>query len=192
VEAGRRVEAALRAGSYLVDPHVSITVAESRSQRVSVLGEVRTPGRYAIESNATVFDVLAQAGGGTEDCAEVIYVLREEGGRVTRFPVDLNGMADGRVGSAALTLKPGDSVYLPRAERFYVYGEVQQPNMYRLEPGMSIVQAIARAGGITPRGSERGIELRRRGKDGGMVVTHAKPTDTVQADDVIRVKERLF
>src|SRR6185312_13236918 len=62
-EASQKVEAALKQGQYLVDPHVTLTVLQSRSQRVSVLGEVKAPGRYPIESNTTVLDLLAQAGG---------------------------------------------------------------------------------------------------------------------------------
>ena len=192
-EAGERVEQALRTGRYLVDPHVTITVAQSRSQRVSVLGEVRAPGRYNIESNTTVFDVLAQAGGGTADCADTIYLLRSNAdGTVSRHAINLEATADGRGGISTTTLKGGDSVYVPRAERFYIYGEVQQPNMYKLEVGMTVVQAIARAGGVTTRGSDKRIEIRRRRESGTTVVTRASPTDLVQPDDVLRVKESLF
>src|SRR5258706_5373627 len=57
-DAARQIEGALRSGKFLVDPHVTITVTQSRSQRVSVLGEVGTPGRYTIESNDTIFDLI--------------------------------------------------------------------------------------------------------------------------------------
>jgi polysaccharide biosynthesis/export protein len=195
VEAGQRVEAALRDGKFLVNPHVTITVALSRSQRVSVLGEVRAPGRYTIESNTTVFDVLAQAGGGTPNSAEVVYVLRPSAnGTISRIPVNLKGLADGAGGSAGQTqtLKGGDSVYVPRAEQFYIYGQVAQPNMYKVEPGMTVVQAIARAGGVTPRGSQRRVDVKRRDKDGKLVTQHARLEDPVKADDVILVKESIF
>jgi polysaccharide export outer membrane protein len=192
-QASERVEHALKTGRYLVDPHVTITLAETRSRRVSVLGQVRTPGRYTIESNTSVLDVLALAGGGTEDCAETVYVLRPgPNGAVTRYPVNLKAVASGEAGSTALTLKAGDSIYAPRADRFYIYGEVQQPNMYRLEPGMTVVQAIARAGGVTTRGSEKRVEIRRRDANGNTVVSRATPTDAVGADDVIRVRESIF
>jgi polysaccharide export outer membrane protein len=192
-EASERIEQALKNGKYLVDPQVTLTLAQSRSQRVSILGEVRTPGRYVIESNTTVFDVLAQAGGGTENCADTIYVLRPRpNGDVARYSVDLKGLSDGKAGMLTPALEGGDSVYVPRAERFYIYGEVQQPNMYKLESEMTVLQAIARAGGVTARGSERRIEIRRRDGSGANVVTRANPTDPVRADDIIRVKESLF
>jgi polysaccharide export outer membrane protein len=192
-EASQRIERALKDGKYLVDPHVSLTVAQSRSQRVSVLGEVRTPGRYVIESNTTVFDVLAQAGGGTENCADTVYVLRPgSDGKIVQYPVDLKGMTHGASGSPVPMLRGGDSVYVPRAEQFYIYGEVQQPNMYKLEPGMTVVQAIARAGGMTPKASQKRVEVSRRDQNGASVVTHAELTDPVRANDVIRVKESIF
>ncbi|MDB6044574.1 MAG: epsE [Gammaproteobacteria bacterium] len=192
-EAGRQVEKALRDGKFLLTPHVTIAVAQSRSQRVSVLGEVHAPGRYTIESHTSLFDVLAQAGGGTENCADVVYVMRPEAdGAVRRFTVNLKGLADGVSGSDTQTLRGGDTVYVPRADQFYIYGQVQQPNMYKVEHDMTVVQAIARAGGVTARGSERRIEIRRRGRDGRSVVISAKLTDPVQPDDVIRVKDSIF
>jgi len=192
-QAAQRVETALKKGKYLIDPHVTITVVQSRSQRISVLGEVRTPGRYTIESNTSVFDVLALAGGATEEGGKTVYVLRPgPNGTITRYPVDLDALAGASEGSATPTLRSGDSLYVPHAEHFYIYGEVQQPNMYRLEPGMTVIQAIARAGGVTPRGSEKRVEVQRRDANGATVVQRVNPADPVNADDVIRVKERLF
>jgi polysaccharide export outer membrane protein len=193
VEAGARVEKALREGQFLVDPHVTLTVTQSRSQRVSVLGEVRTPGRYAIEPNTSVLDLLAQAGGITETGAYTIYILRADaGGKEVRYPINLKGLSDRKDALPTQILQAGDSVYVPRAEQFYIYGEVAAPSEYRIEPGMTVIQAIARAGGITPRGSERRVDIKRPGKDGQYEIIHAKPGDLVLADDVIRVKESIF
>jgi polysaccharide export outer membrane protein len=69
---------------------------------------------------------------------------------------------------------------------------VTSPGMYSIEPGMTVIQAIARAGGITPRGTERRVEVKRTAKDGSTVITKTKANDTVQANDVLRVKESLF
>jgi polysaccharide export outer membrane protein len=192
-EAARRVEVALKSGGFLVDPHVTITLAQARSQRVSVLGEVHTPGRYAIESTTTVFDLLAAAGGATENAADVVYLLRtDKDGNTTRSAVDLKGLVDPNKAMPEVHLHGGDSVFVPHAPQFYIFGEVQQPNMYRLEPGMRVVQAIARSGGVTQRGSRNRVEIKRRKADGSYVTLDAKLTDLVQADDVIRVKEALF
>ncbi len=73
----------------------------------------------------------------------------------------------------------------------YVYGEVQKGGAYRVEPDMTVMQAIAMGGGITPRGTDRGIKISRR--DGkGVQRIDANLTDVVQADDVIYVRESLF
>ncbi|MDB6103732.1 MAG: epsE [Gammaproteobacteria bacterium] len=195
-EAGQKVEAALKKGQYLVDPHVTFTVVQSRSQRVSVLGEVRAPGRYPIESNTTVLDLLAQAGGATEKGADIIYILRADpgGGNLQRYAVNLKGTVDSKDATPAVlqTLRGGDSIFVPIAEQFYIAGEVRSPAMYRLESGMTLVQAIARAGGITERGSTSRVQIKRRGPKGDYIVISGKSNEKIQADDVITVKERIF
>jgi polysaccharide export outer membrane protein len=201
IQAAQRIAQALKSGGYFVDPVVSVSLVQTRSQRVSVLGEVRQPGTYPIDPGTTVFDLLALAGGETANGADVVYVRRHGGdGHVTSFPVDLQSLG-GAGGPAALGaqnqaasrhLQGGDELYVPQAEHFYIYGEVTAPNLYKLEPGMTIIQAIARAGGITPRGSSRRIDVKRQGKDGRYVISHATADERVQPDDVIRVKESLF
>lgn len=194
-QAAQKVEAALKEGGYLVDPHVTFTVIQTRSQRVSVLGEVHTPGRYAIESNSTVLDLIAQAGGATEKGADVIYILRpNSSGALQRIPVNLKGAVDSReIAPAVLqTLRGGDSIFVPIAQQFYIAGEVHTPAMYRLETGMTLVQAIARAGGVTERGSSSRVSIKRKKADGTYVVMSGKPGEPIQPDDVITVKERIF
>lgn len=192
-EAAQKVETAFRDGRFLVDPHVTITVTQSRSQRISVLGEVGTPGRYSIESNQTIFDVLAQAGGAKETAADVVYLLRpDKNGQIERIPIDLKGLTDSQRTMPTQLLRGGDSVFVPRAEQFYIFGEVAAPNMYRIEPGMTVTQAIARAGGVSARGSRKRVEIKRKGPDGRELTFKARPDEPVQANDVLRVKESIF
>ena len=191
VDAAARVENALQTGGFLLDPHVTIALAQNHSQRVSVLGEVRQPGRYILEPNSTVFDLLAQAGGVTESGADAVYVTRRDSqGSLNRYDIKLKH--DGTSVAADQRLQGGDNLYVPRAEQFYIYGEVKNPNMYRIEPGMTVIQAIARAGGITDRGSERRIDIKRANKDHHYVITHAKPSDAICNDDVVHIKESIF
>jgi polysaccharide export outer membrane protein len=193
--AGQKVEAALKRGQFLVDPHVTFTVLQSRSQRVSVLGEVHNPGRYPVESNTTVLDLLAQAGGATEKGADIIYILRpDRTGALQRQPVNLKGVTDSKDAAPAVlqTVQGGDSIFVPAAEQFYIAGEVHSPAMYRLESGMTLVQAIARAGGVTDRGSASRVQIKRRSPKGDYIVISGKPGEKIQPDDVITVKERIF
>ncbi|WP_051748946.1 SLBB domain-containing protein [Nevskia soli] len=192
-EAAQRVAAALRGGNFLVDPQVTVFLVQYRSQQVSVLGEVRSPSRFPIESKTTILDLLAQAGGITEGGADTIYLLRpDKDGRIQHIPIDIKRLTSSASSLPAVTVRGGDAVFVPRAAQFYIYGEVQSPNMYRLEPGMTVVQAIARSGGITPRGSDGRIEIRRRTGEGSYVTLKPELTDPVEANDVLRVKERIF
>jgi polysaccharide export outer membrane protein len=192
-EASQRIEKALRDGKFLVDPHVTISAIVSRSQRVSVLGEVGHPGRFVIESNIDILDLLAEAGGVTDNASDVVYLLRpDKEGNVVRTEISLKAMAKGSRAGSGQAIKGGDSIYVPRAEQFYIYGEVTAPGKFRVEPGMTVVQAIARAGGLTPRGSQRRVEIKRLQSDGSYTTSSAKLDEPVRSDDVIRVKESIF
>jgi polysaccharide export outer membrane protein len=191
-EASQRIEKALKDGMFLVDPHVTLTVMVSRSQRVSVSGQVGKPGLYPIESNTTIFDLLAMAGGALETGSEEIFLLRTDANRtLQRYPINLKGLDNAKNAIPEQELRGGDAIFVPRAEQFYIYGEVSAPNKYRVEPDMTVVQAIARAGGVTPRGSERRVDIKRL-VDGKYVTMKARLNDPVKTDDVIHVKESIF
>jgi polysaccharide export outer membrane protein len=191
-EASQKIEKALKDGKFLIDPHVTLAVVVSRSQRVSVLGQVGHPGLYPIESNTTIFDLLALAGGALDTSADEIFLLRPDAaGNVQRYPINLKGLDDARKSIPTQALRGGDSVFVPRAEQFYIYGEVTAPNKYRVEPQMTVIQAISRAGGVTPRGSERRVDIKRL-SNGNYITLKAKLNDLVKPDDVIHVKESIF
>jgi polysaccharide biosynthesis/export protein len=193
VEAASRVTKALKDGGYFVDPHVTVLVTQPRSQLVSVVGEVQAPGRYLITPRTTLVDLLAQAGGVKENAADIGYVVRsDEAGHVSRYPVNLNVVKEIQDAPSTWVLLGGDSLVVPRAEQFSIEGEVTTPGRYRVEPGMTVLQAVARAGGITARGSERRIQLKRADKPGQYQTIHAKPGDLVKAGDIILVKESIF
>jgi len=190
-QAAARVAKALKDGGYFVDPHVTVRATQPQSQFVSVVGEVQAQGRYPITSRTSIVDLLAQAGGIKDTAGDIGYVLRkDDAGNITRYPVNLNVLANTNVPPPALL--GGDSLLVPRADHFSIEGEVASPGRYRIEPGMTVMQAIARAGGITERGSERRIQLKRVGKPGQYQTVHAKAGDLVQPDDIIRVKESIF
>ena len=192
-EASARIEKALRDGKYLVDPHVTLAVVQSRSQLVSVLGDVTKPGRYAIESNLSILDLLAEAGGVTTAGGDTAFILRPQpNGKMTRLRIDLKTLAAAGGSAADPSLRGGDTVFVPKAPQFYIYGEVTAPGEFKIEPGMTVIQAIARAGGLTPRGSQRRVVIKRRKPDGGYETTKAELSELIRPDDVIRVKESIF
>jgi polysaccharide export outer membrane protein len=193
VEAAKRIEATLVQRQLLVSPHVTLTVEASHSQRVSVLGQVKAPARYAIDPNTSIFDLLSQAGGTLPEAASVIFILRKDAAGVEqRIPIDLKALADQGGQASSQLLQSGDSVYIPKAPEFYVYGEVKAPGKYRIDPGLTVVQAIALAGGITDRGSTHRVVIERKNAAGTTDKLSAHLDDPVQVNDVIRVKESIF
>jgi len=192
VEAARHIESALKRQQLLVNPHVTLQVVQSHSQLVSILGEVHSPGRYPISPDTNVIELLAQAGGETQDGADFAYVLRPAARGMQRFRIDLTGLGDPQDPLSQDILRAGDSIYVPRAQEVYVYGQVKAPGAYRFEPGMTVMEVIARAGGITQLGSRRRLELKRVGPHGQETILHVGPDDLVQPNDNIRVKESIF
>jgi polysaccharide export outer membrane protein len=191
--AAREVAAAYRKAQLLRDPQITILLMQSRSQQVSVLGEVRSPGRFPVNSTTSLLDLLAAAGGTTETSADTVYVIRPDAaGNMERHPVNLRGLQDGRQSLQFLVLRGGDAVFVPPADRFYIYGEVKAPNMYRLEPEMTVLQAISRSGGLTELATTRRIDVKRRAADGTVVANRIALADRVQADDVIYIREGRF
>jgi polysaccharide export outer membrane protein len=167
------------------------------SQRVSVIGEVNQPGRYPIESNSTVFDVIALAGGVTKFGADIVYIFRPVvSGELQRIDVDLRRIVASRAGTSLpiQTVRGGDQIVVPKWT-FTVTGEVNNPGEYRIEGDMTLYQAVARAGGTKALGSNSPSRwvIRRLGPDGKKFIEiKGKKDMRVQPDDVITVKERLF
>jgi polysaccharide export outer membrane protein len=172
---------ALKQGKFLNNPQVNVAVTTLRSRQVSVLGQVARPGRYPLdETSSQLADVIAAAGGVLPTGSESVIVTRN--GKEQRVELLGKGHA----------LQGGETVYVDRAPVFYIYGEVTRAGAYRVEPNMTVMQAIAAGGGITPRGSDRRLKLRRQVPGGKLVETDARLHDRIKADDVIFVKEALF
>lgn len=193
VAAGNTIATRLERGRFLVDPQVTVTLVEVRSRQVSVLGHVSRPGQYPIERpGLRVTDMLALAGGITEtgDQRITAVVTRADGTR--RIEIDVAAMYASGDLSSNLEMQGGDSIFVPPAPMFYVYGEVQRAGGYRLARDTTVMSALAMGGGLTPRGTMRGLSIHRRMPDGSVRQLPAKLTDPVSEGDVIRVKEGLF
>jgi polysaccharide biosynthesis/export protein len=191
-QAGARIADKLRTGRYVVNPEVNVSMMQVNSRQVSVLGNVIKPGRYPIDSTSVrVTDFIAIAGGIAPTGSDSVTVLTNRGGRQEKIEVDLADMFRRGDLSSNVALEPGDTIFVHKASMVYVYGEVQKGGAYRVEPHMTVMQAIAMGGGITPRGTERGIKISRRDATGVRRID-ANLTDSVQPDDVIYVRESLF
>lgn len=190
--AEKKLATLLESGGFVKRPQVNIIVSLMQSQQVSVLGQVNRPGRFPLDGARTVMDMLAMAGGITLEGGDMVTLVHQRAEGAPKEHVDIvNLVRDGGTGRN-VELVGGDIVYVERAPRFYIYGEVQRAGMFKLERGMTVLQALASGGGLTPRGTERGLRIKRRDAAGVLQVLDAKHDDLVQPDDVVFVKESLF
>lgn len=163
------------------------------SRDISVMGQVLRPGKYAVVGGVrTVADFLSVAGGITPTGSDTITVTTVRDGKINRFDVDVDSLFRTGDNTANVELTSGDSIYVPNAPMFYIYGEVQRPGSYRIVRGMTVMQALAQGGGTTLRGTQRNIKLNRRNEKGETTVLHPALTDAVKQDDVLYIQESLF
>lgn len=189
----RVIEEKLRQGGFVNRPQVNVTVQQFKSMQVSVLGQVNRPGKYPLEQSQTrLTEVLALAGGVTTLGADVITLITQENGKETKIDVDLLALINAVDKGKDVLLKNGDVIFVPRYPVFYIHGEVQRPGQYRVERNMTVQQALAVGGGLTIRGTQRGMQISRKDGNGKAVSRDAQPMEEVRADDVIIVKESLF
>jgi polysaccharide export outer membrane protein len=190
------------ADGYLRHPQVTVDVDQFRSQSVFVMGEVRTPGKYVLSGPVTLLDALAKAGATTDAAGTEVLVLhpRDPVAGEPTLPdqqrdaevatVNLREIQDGRL-SRNVAIRDGDTIFVPKAQRFFVVGLVRNAGSYVLERNMTVLQAISTAGGITERGSTRRLRIVRI-EGGKRREVDAKPTDLVQPGDTIVVRQRLL
>lgn len=194
-QAEQKIAAALRSGSFVLRPQVNVTVSQFRSRQVSVLGFVNRPGRYPLEDQTLrLADVLSLAGGVGQLGGDSAIITRtpKGGGREERIVIDFDAAFVFNDLEKNIEIQPGDTVYVPRYPFFYIYGQVNRPGQYRLERNMTLQQALAQGGGPTLRGTEKGIQIRRRDVGGKVDTLNAGPGDRVMQDDVIYVRESVF
>jgi polysaccharide export outer membrane protein len=139
-----------------------------------------------------VGDFLGVAGGINPSGSDTVTVTTMRDGKLVRFEVDVDNLFRTGNNASNIELVSGDSVYVPRAPMFYIYGEVQRPGSFRIERNMTVIQALAQGGGPTSRGTQRNIQLHRRDAKGVIEKLSPAMTDIVQQDDVLYVQESLF
>lgn len=184
----------LRNGNFLKQPQVSMVVLQVRGNQASVLGLVNRPGRYPIEvTDMRLSDLIATAGGVAVGGADVVVVVGTRDGKAFRSEVDLPTLFGPGGRDKDLFIVNGDTVWIDRQPLVYIYGEVQRPGAMRLERDMTLLQVLATGGGLTPRGTERGIKVHRREADGSTkVVEGVTMSEKLREGDVVFVRESLF
>ena len=197
---GRTVSAAekaiadgLRSGNFVRQPQVTVMLMQVRAHQASVLGQVNRPGRYPLEqAGMRLSDLLAIAGGVSVGGSDIVVLSGTRGGTPLRVEVDLPLLfaAGGR--DKDPLVENGDVIWVDRQPLVYIYGEVQRPGPLRLERDMTLMQALASGGGLSARGTEKGIRVHRRAEDGKVRVLQPAMDDRVKDGDVVYVRESLF
>lgn len=183
VSLAKRIGGVLKAGGYYSNPIVSIEIAGFASRYVIVLGALAQPGLQPVDRPYRVSEIVARAGGIRGDGADFVIVRREKGGEL-KLPFDK--LATGDANDDPFVL-PGDKVYVPPAETYYIYGQINSPGVYPLRDKLTLRKAIARSGGLGAAGSEKKISVYRDGKKTTLALDEA-----ILPDDVVVIGQRSF
>jgi polysaccharide biosynthesis/export protein len=160
---------------------------------VAVAGQVLRPGKYGIQGGTRkISDFVALAGGATENAGETLFFTSARSGTPVTQEINIDELFKSPSSALNKDLLPGDVVYVPKAPQVYVYGEVQRPGMYKIDKNMTVMQAIAKSGGLTVRGTQRSVKLHRKNSEGATVKQSPDLTATLQDEDVLFIEESLL
>ena len=193
-EAQALIEKRLSDGGFVKNPHVTLIVDQSVSQGISLLGEVARPGVYPVIGEPRLFDVISSAGGFTEKAGQSITVThRNQSDKPVTVPLSRR-LTDSPVNN--ISVSPGDTILVHKADVVYVVGEVGRPSGFLMDSdNLTVLKAIALAGGTTATAKLNGVKILRKGPD-GMTETpvqlkkmlQAKVADIpMKADDILFV-----
>ena len=192
----------LKDDGYFNNPQITVAVEQYRSQKVFVVGEVRSPGPYPITSDLTLVEAMARAGSTLPTASGEVVIVHRPVSQQTNGPIlpaegedivriDLFALQNGSLANN-LSLRDGDTVFVPRAESIYVFGQVKNPGAYPLpQRSTTILQALSLAGGVTERGSTTRIQVVRM-INGQKKEIRATLSDVIRPGDTIIVLERFL
>ena len=187
---------------YIKRAQVAVDVDQFRSRSVFVVGEVRSPGKYPMTGQMSLIEALAAAGSTTSAASTDVLILRPRDAgatqpltpdQVERTNVERINLADLQLGrlSENVTLKEGDTIFVPKAEKFYMTGQIKNPGAYTYERGLTVLQAISLAGGLTDKGSNRRLKVIRT-LNGRKTEQGIDLNDLVQPGDTLVIPQRLL
>jgi polysaccharide export outer membrane protein len=201
-ELEQKIEASLK-GRYLVNPRVTVSVAEFQGRQFAVMGAVNQPGAFPLKTNSTtVMVALSEAKGVKDNADRIAYVLRARPRTDEPQPLAVDLEALLRQGHPAqnVVVEAGDSVYVPEANTYYVAGEVEKRGAFVLRRDTTLSKALTEAGGASKRASTGEVKIVRTQPGGEkqelgpfdirQVMAGDKSQDvTLQAHDVVVVPQ---
>ena len=197
-EAQTVIEKKLSDGGFLKDPHVTLFVDQFASQGVSVLGEVTRPGVYPVLGQQRLFDVISAAGGLTDKAGKNVSIThrnQQDKPAVVQLARHLEDSPENNV-----QVYPGDTIIVRKADIVYVVGDVARPSGFVMERGgLTVLQAVALAGGTTQTAKLNGVQIIRKTESGNVgtpielkKILQAKAPDiSMQPDDILFVPSSI-
>lgn len=173
----------LRAGGYYAKPIVSVEIVGFVSNYVTVLGQVTSSGLQPVDRGYHVSEIIARAGGLRPEAADFVVLTRADG---SSAKLDYKKLAQGGPNDDPV-VTPGDKVFVPEVEHFYIYGQINAPGVYAIRSDMTLRRALAQGGGLAAAGSVKRVKVTRDGKE-----LKLKLDDPILPGDTIVIGERLF
>jgi polysaccharide export outer membrane protein len=193
-EAEALIQKRLSDGGFVKNPHVTLFVDQYALQGASILGEVVRPGVYPVPGQQRLFDLISSAGGFTEKAGKSITIThRDQPDKPTTVPLSRN-VSDNP--ESNIPILPGDTIIVRKADLVYVVGDVGRPSGFLMDSAhLTVLQAIALAGGTTHTANLGGTRIIHRGPDGLTEtpvelkkILRAKAPDMImQPDDILFV-----
>jgi polysaccharide export outer membrane protein len=185
---------ALLADGYLVNPQVDVFVKEYRSKKVIILGQVNNPGLYELRGKTTFLEFISTAGGLTQDAGNSASIKRKtiDADETDNIVIDLNRLIKKGDTSLNIQVRDGDSVYISKADVYYVSGEVNKPGYYKLEDEVTVIKAITTAGGFSKIAAKSKVKVNRVIEGRQQVLENVTMDMPVLPNDVIIVPESFF
>lgn len=192
---------------YLRNARVSVFIKEYQSTRVAVIGAVEKPGMYELIGQLNLLQMISRAGGFKENASNELFVLREgESGITATIAIDLEDLLINGNQKLNIPLQPNDVINVPvdKIINIYVFGQVRNPGalQVKMSKRITLLQAIAQAGGMTDGASQRGVTVKRKdprtGKEIKMkvnikdIIRGKKPDIDLKEGDVVYVPESIW
>ncbi|HTT65158.1 MAG TPA: polysaccharide biosynthesis/export family protein [Bryobacteraceae bacterium] len=164
------IASALVAGQLIVDPFVTVTIAEYNSRPISVAGAVRQPITFQAAGPVSLLEAITRAGGLAPEAGPEILVSREKSntdGSVTSLVqrILVKGLIDAADPALNVTLIGGEEIRVPEVGKVYVIGNVKKPGAFPVQDGMesTVLKMLALSEGLMPFASKEAYIYRREG-----------------------------
>ncbi len=206
-EVQNKIAALLLEKNFVKNARVTVFIKEYQSKRVYMIGALTKPGTYELIGRTTLLQMISQAGGLTDRAANEIFVIREQpDGTQERIVIDLEDLINKGDAKFNLILMPNDAVNIPIDQiiTIFVFGEVRNPGalQVKMSKKLTLLQAIAQAGGPTENAAKSRVTIKRRDRKTGKeirikvnlndLIRGSKPDIELMEGDVVFVPESFL